>query len=115
MIMPMDPPVANRAFDAETTQLLAATFDTAWKRVEASGSLPADEGHVAAAREFLAKCIIALVQQGQTDGNRLIESALLRLRIVLRHDVEIGDTSRSRAAANEQMLSDRPPKAELSP
>ncbi len=77
--MPMDSLLANKAFDAETTHLLASTFDAAWQRVEASDNLLTDQRYAASARELLAKCIIAMVQQGERDPNRLIMNALLRL------------------------------------
>ena len=76
----MDSLLANKAFDAETTSLLGSTFDAAWERVETSNSLPTDKGHVPSMRELLAKFIIGMVEQGKRNPNRLIESALFRLR-----------------------------------
>jgi hypothetical protein len=43
-------------------------------------------------RELLAKFIIATAEQGERDPNRLIEKALLRLKIILRRDVGVGVT-----------------------
>jgi hypothetical protein len=80
----MESLLVNKAFDAETTQLLGSMFDAAWERVEASNRQLVDGRHAASMRELLAKCIIAMVEQGERDPNRLIEKALLRLRIILR-------------------------------
>ena len=67
------------AFDAEATSLLGSTFDAAWESVAASDSLPADAQREAAAREMLARCVIKVIQQGETDADRLAEHALRRL------------------------------------
>ncbi len=55
--MPMDSLLANKAFDAETTHLLASTFDAAWQRVEASDNLLTDQRYAASARELLANAL----------------------------------------------------------
>jgi hypothetical protein len=67
------------AFDADATTLLGSTFDAAWEALAASDSLPADAQHEAAAREMLARCVIEVIQQGETDTDRLAEHALDRL------------------------------------
>ena len=74
--------LTDKAFSAETTHVLASAFDAAWERVEATNLLPADKGQVASMRELLAKFIIAKVEQGEKDPKRLIETALLRLRLM---------------------------------
>ena len=89
-VMPMDSLLANKAFDAETTSLLGSTFDEAWKRVETSNSPPTDKGHVPSMRELLAKFIIRMVEQGEKNPNRLIETALFRLR----HDAGVTEASK---------------------
>jgi hypothetical protein len=81
---------AERAFDAETTRVLGSAFDAAWERVKATNGLPTEKGQAASMRELLAKFIIAAVEQGETDPHRLIEKALLRLKIILRHNVGVG-------------------------
>ena len=111
--MPIDLLVANKAFDAETTHLLGSTFDAAWERVETSDSLPTDKGYVLSMRELLAKFIIAMVEQGEKDPKRLIEKALARLRIILRHDAGVDEPSKSSKAQNGQVLPDLPPTAAL--
>ena len=71
--------LADTAFDSETTRLLGATFDAAWDRLRASGNALVDDQSAAATREALAKCIIAMVQQGERNPDRLIDEALARL------------------------------------
>ena len=93
MVMPMNLLLANKAFDSETTQLLGSAFDAAWETVKASNGPLLDERHVASMRELLAKFIIATVEQGERDLNRLIEKALLRLKIILRRDVGVCATA----------------------
>jgi hypothetical protein len=80
-LKPMDSLLANKTFDAETTRVLGSAFDAAWERVEATNILPTDERQVASTRELLAKFIIAKAEQGEKDPKRLIETALLRLRL----------------------------------
>ena len=90
--MPMNL-VLDKAFDNETTQLLGSAFDAAWETAKASNGSLLDERHVASMRELLAKFIIATVEQGERDPNRLIEKALLRLKIILRRDVGVCATA----------------------
>ena len=92
-VMPMSLLLANKAFDTETTQLLGSAFDAAWETVKASNGPLLDERHVASMRELLAKFIIATLEQGERDPNRLIEKALLRLKIILRRDVGVCATA----------------------
>jgi hypothetical protein len=89
MVRPINLLLANKAFDAETTQLLGSAFDAAWATATASNGLLLDEQHAASIRELLAKFIIATVDQGERDPNRLIEKALLRLKIMLRRDIGV--------------------------
>jgi hypothetical protein len=92
VVRPINLLLANKAFDAETTQLLGSAFDAAWATATASNGPLRDERHVASMRELLAKFIIATAEQGERDPNRLIEKALLRLKIILRRDVGVGAT-----------------------
>jgi hypothetical protein len=68
--------------DGVQTEIVTPAFDAAWERVEANNLLPADKGQVASMRELLAKFIIAKAEQGEKDSKRLVETALLRLRLM---------------------------------
>jgi hypothetical protein len=89
----MDSLLAQKAFDAETTHVSGSAFDAAWDRIAAADTLPTDNGQAASMRELLAKFIIAVVEQGETDPHRIMEKALLRLKIILRRDVGASATS----------------------
>ena len=78
---PMGSLLANKAFDAETTRVLGLAFDAAWEKVEAT-ILPTDKRQVASMRELIAKFVIAKAEQGEKDPKRLIETALLRMRLI---------------------------------
>ena len=78
---PMGSLLANKAFDAETTRVLGSAFDAAWEKVKATNMLPTDKRQMASMRELLAKFVIAKAEQGEKDPKRLIETALLRLRL----------------------------------
>lgn len=69
---------STTSFGPETIEILASAFDTAWQRVENSGS-PLALDDAAATRETLAKKIIAAAQAGERDKNRLVEQALSSL------------------------------------
>jgi len=80
-LKPMGSLLANKSFDAETTRVLGSAFDAAWEKAEATNILPTDRRQVASMRELLAKFVIAKAEQGEKDPKRLIEAALLRLRL----------------------------------
>jgi hypothetical protein len=79
--MSMDSLPRNKVFDVEATKVLASAFDAAWEKVKASDDSLAEEQRAAATRELLAKCMIAMVEQGERNPNRLIENALNRLAL----------------------------------
>ena len=81
-LKPMGSLLAHKAFDAETTRVLGSAFDAAWEKVEAVNILPTDKRQVASMRELLAKFLIAKAEQGEKNPERLIETALLRLRLI---------------------------------
>jgi len=58
---------------------LASAFDTAWDTVKKSGSLLAADDQAASTREVLAKRIIQMGQQGERNGQRLVDDALAHL------------------------------------
>ncbi len=73
--------LANSAFDAETTALLASAFDTAWDTVKKSGSPLAADENAASTRDLLAKRIIEMGQQGERGLQRLVDDALAHLTV----------------------------------
>src|SRR5262249_46274756 len=77
--MPRSSLSANKAFDDETTSRLGAAYEAAWRRLKASGSPLVEKAHAASTREQLAKCILEMGHRGETDSNRLVEKALVRL------------------------------------
>ncbi len=79
MVVPIVKLLRNKAFDAEATRVLSSAFDTAWRLLEASGSLLATEPEAASTRESLAKRIIEMRLRGERDPNRLVDGALAYL------------------------------------
>ena len=67
------------AFDPETIDIMIRALDDAWERVQAGGTRL--DGQAGAARTVLAKHIVDMVKQGERDRQRLIEGALLRLKL----------------------------------
>ena len=76
---PMPSLLANKAFDDETTSRLGIAYETAWRKLKASGSPLAEKSRAASTREQLAKCILEMGHRGETDSRRLVEKALVRL------------------------------------
>jgi hypothetical protein len=66
-------------FDPETVQFLTRAFDDAWRCIETEG-VPLN-GEERLAREALAKYIMDAVTAGERDHRRVVENALLRLRV----------------------------------
>ena len=56
-----------------------AAYEAAWRKLKASGSPLAEKANAASTREQLAKCILEMGHRGETDSNRLVEKALVRL------------------------------------
>jgi hypothetical protein len=75
----MDELVADEVFDTETTHLLGSAFDAAWKSARTSDALASKIGRSAATRESLARYMIAMVQRGERNPDRLVEKALRHL------------------------------------
>jgi hypothetical protein len=65
-------------FDLDEIRTLAAAFDKAWQTAQASGVVY-PEAQAEAAREILAKYIIAAAMDGERDCARLRDGALLAL------------------------------------
>jgi hypothetical protein len=66
-------------FDPQTINILVRTLDEALERFRASR--PRLNGQSEAARTALAKHIVDMAKAGERDPQRLIESALLRLKL----------------------------------
>jgi hypothetical protein len=66
-------------FSPETVDVMASALDQAWELFKTSG--PHIDGQAEVARTALAEHIIDMVKQGERDRQRLIEGALLRLKL----------------------------------
>jgi hypothetical protein len=64
------------AFDTQATRLISATFDAIWDAVLASDGSAGDAQRRDAAREMLARCIIKIIQLGETNPDHIAEQAL---------------------------------------
>ena len=58
--MPIIPLLAQSAFEPETIEFLVSVFETAWRKVEQSGSKLASPAYERVAQEIIAKRIIEL-------------------------------------------------------
>jgi hypothetical protein len=74
--MPIVPLLAQSAFDPETIETLVSVFETAWRKVEQSGSKLASPAYKRAAQEIIAKRIIEMAQRGERDPHDLAEDAV---------------------------------------
>jgi hypothetical protein len=74
------PLLANSAFEPETIETLVSAFETAWQKVEVSGSKLASPGYQRAAQEIIAKRIIETAQQGERDPRLLADDAVAYLQ-----------------------------------
>jgi hypothetical protein len=55
---------------------LVSVFESAWRKVEQSGSKLASPAYQRAAREIIAKRIIEMAQRGERDPSELAEDAV---------------------------------------
>ncbi len=78
--MPIIPLLAQSAFEPETIEILVSVFETAWQKVELSGSKLASPAYQRAAREILAKRIIEMAQRGERDPKELADDAVAYLQ-----------------------------------
>lgn len=74
--MAIIPLLAQSAFEPEMIDFLVSAYETAWKRVEQSGSKLASPGYQRAAQEIIAKRIIDMAQRGERDPNSLADDAV---------------------------------------
>jgi hypothetical protein len=77
--MPIIPLLAQSAFEPETIETLVSAFETAWQKVEQSGSKLAAPGYKRAAQELIAKRIIEMAQRGERDPAQLADDAVAYL------------------------------------
>jgi hypothetical protein len=77
--MSIPPLLAQSAFEPETIEILVSAFETAWRKVEQSGSKLASPAYERAAQEIIAKRIIEMAQGGQRDPNVLADDAVAYL------------------------------------
>jgi hypothetical protein len=77
--MSIIPLLAQSAFEPETIDFLVSVFETAWRKVEQSGSKFASPGYQRAAQEVIAKRIIEMAQRGNRDPSELVADAVAYL------------------------------------
>jgi hypothetical protein len=77
--MAIIPLLAQSAFEPEMIETLVAVFETAWRKVEQSGSKLASPAYERAAQEIIAKRIIETAQRGERDPNELANDAVAYL------------------------------------
>jgi hypothetical protein len=77
--MAIIPLLAQSAFEPEMIETLVAVFETAWRKVEQSGSKLASPAYERAAQEIIAKRIIEMAQRGERDPNELANDAVAYL------------------------------------
>ena len=69
------------AFDPEAILILSDALNDAWQVVQANKAAFKVDGHADAARTALAKHIVDMAKKGEWDRQRLIEGALMRLKL----------------------------------
>ncbi len=74
--MPIIPLLAQSAFEPEVIETLVGVFETAWRKVEQSGSKLASPAYKRAAQEIIAKRIIETAQRGERDPAELADDAV---------------------------------------
>lgn len=74
--MTIIPLLAQSAFEPEMIDFLVSVYETAWKKVEQSGSKLASPAYRRAAQEIIAKRIIDMAQRGERDPNELADDAV---------------------------------------
>ena len=77
--MSIIPMLAQSAFEPEMIATLVSVFETAWQKVEQSGSRFASPAYKWAAQEIVAKRIIEMAQRGTRDPGELVDDAVAYL------------------------------------
>jgi hypothetical protein len=70
------PLLAQSAFEPETIEILVSVFESAWAKVEQSGSKLASPRYKRAAQEIIAKRIIEMAQSGKRNPAELADDAV---------------------------------------
>ncbi len=70
------PPIA---LDPETVKSVSLAFDEAWEKIRNSGSGFARPAYACAMREEIAKHMLDMVAEGETDQAKLTEAAIVFL------------------------------------
>ncbi len=70
-----------RGFDPDAIQILSSALDDAWEIVLTDKIGFKLDGNPEAVRDVLAKHIVDLALRGERDRKRLIDGALIRLRL----------------------------------
>jgi hypothetical protein len=70
-----------RAFDPETVNIIAAAYDAAWQEIEANAAKPMPLAQKTEASAALTKHIMAAVEAGQRDPNKLKLIALAAMKL----------------------------------
>jgi hypothetical protein len=78
--MSIIPLLQQSAFDPETIEILVSVFETAWQKVEQSGSKLASPAYRGPAQEIIAKRIIEMAQRGERDPAGLANDAVAYLQ-----------------------------------
>ena len=77
--MSIVPLLAQSAFEPEMIDTLVSVYETAWTKVEQSGSKFASPGYKRGAQEIIAKRIIEMAQRGERDPGTLADDAVAYL------------------------------------
>jgi hypothetical protein len=74
--MSIVPLLQQSSFDPEVVNTLALAYETAWHKIEQSGSAFASPRYRRAAQEIIAKRIIDMAQRGEVESDRLADDAV---------------------------------------
>jgi len=75
-VMSIIPLLEQSVFEPEVIDFLVSVFETAWHKVEQSGSKLASPGYRRAAQEVIAKRIIEMAGRGERDASELADDAV---------------------------------------
>jgi hypothetical protein len=78
--MSIVPLLQQAAFEPEMIETLAAVFESAWQKVEQSGSKLASPAYRGPAQEIIAKRIIEMAQRGERNPGELADDAVAYLQ-----------------------------------